>query len=130
MHEFGLMQKVVASILSEMETQGVTPSDGHATVTLRVGAFAFHSEESFRQAFTVLTKDTPLRDARLILTVIPATIRCGACGYSGECPTGDADTHDPSPIGECPACNALAPLSGGNAVECVELSFDTAAATG
>jgi Zn finger protein HypA/HybF involved in hydrogenase expression len=124
LHEYSLMQNVIATILAELKKSEGCPGGPALEVDLSVGALAIHSEAATRQAFEVLTQGTLLENSRLHLTVVPVTLACGACGYQGSLPEGAVDPHDPSPLVECPRCGALAPVQGSRGVESIELRWD------
>ncbi len=125
MHEYALMENVIAVIMAELQKSGEAAQPGrHLTVTLKVGALEMHSEESTRQAFEVLTKGTPLEGAQLDLVILPVSLTCPQCGFQGPLPLGAADPHDALPVAECPQCGALAPVQGGRGVESIELKWD------
>ncbi len=124
MHEYALMENVIAAIKAELQTSKGVPEGRPLTVTLKVGALEMHSEEATRQAFEVLTKGTPLEGARLDLIILPVTLACPKCGFEGPLPMGAADPHDALPVAECPQCGAVAPVTGGRGVESIELKWD------
>ncbi len=124
MHEYALMENVIATIMVELKSSGEVPPDRPLTVTLKVGALEMHSEEATRQAFEVLTKGTALEDAQLNLIILPVTLACSQCGFQGPLPMGAADPHDAMPLAECPQCGALTPVQGGRGVESIELKWD------
>ncbi len=124
MHEYSLMENVIAVIMAELKKSGEVPAGQQLTVTLKVGALEMHSEEATRQAFEVLTKGTVLEGARLDLIVLPVTLSCAECGFQGPLPMGAADPHDALPVAECPQCGAVAPVQGGRGVESIELKWD------
>ncbi len=124
MHEYALMENVVATIMVELKSSGEVPADRPLTVTLKVGALEMHSEEATRQAFEVLTTGTALEGAHLNLIILPVTLDCSQCGFQGPVPMGAADPHDAMPLAECPQCGALAPVQGGRGVESIELKWD------
>ena len=120
MHEYSLLEGVIKAIFAQLEEQG----DGSGSVkevVLKVGILDVHSEESCRQAFEILTRDTILEKAHLNLIVEPATLACAGCGYKGECPEGQVDGHNPIPYTECPECGGVASVVGGRGVESIEL---------
>ncbi len=123
MHEYALIDRIVKAILAGDELNGAGPV---REVFLKVGTLDMHSEESFRQAFEVRMRGTPMEGARLRLEVAPASLKCSACGRVGPCPPGVADGHNPVPFAECPACGAAAAVLGGRGVEAIELSVDDA----
>jgi Zn finger protein HypA/HybF involved in hydrogenase expression len=124
LHEYGLMEQVIAHILAELKNQEETPVGDSLEVVLRVGALAVHSEAATRQAYEVLVKGTPLEHARLVLTIEPVTLTCGKCGYEEPLPEGAVDPHDHSPLAECPRCGAVNPVQGGRGVESIELRWE------
>ena len=124
MHEYGLMEQVIAHILAELKNQEESPVGGSMEVVLRVGALAVHSEAATRQAYEVLVKGTPLENSRLRLTIEPVTLVCAKCGYQGALSEGEVDPHDQSPLVECPQCGAVNPVQGGRGVESIELRWE------
>ena len=69
MHEYGLMEEVVKSLLAKLEEPGMDPEGAAMEVVLKVGALAIHSAAATRQAFEVLVNGTKLEKARLNLIV-------------------------------------------------------------
>jgi Zn finger protein HypA/HybF involved in hydrogenase expression len=124
LHEYGLMEQVIATILDELKKQAGPAGGSSPEVVLKVGAMAVHSEAATRQAYEVLVKGTPLEHFRLRLTIAPATLTCGQCGFQGTLPEGGVDPHDPSPLTECPRCGAVTPVQGGRGVESIELRWE------
>jgi Zn finger protein HypA/HybF involved in hydrogenase expression len=123
-HEYSLMEQVIAHILAELQKVDGPPQGSSLEVVLRVGALAVHSEAATRQAFEVLVKGTPLEHSRLDLTIEPVVLACVKCGYQGPLPEGTVDPHDPSPLVECPRCGAVSPVQGGRGVEGIELRWE------
>ncbi|MCL4500377.1 MAG: hydrogenase maturation nickel metallochaperone HypA [Deltaproteobacteria bacterium] len=124
MHEYAMMENVIAVIRAELKKAGETPAGHTLEVTLKVGALEMHSVEAARQAFEVLTKGTDLEGARLNLIVLPVTLACTDCGFSGPLPMGAADPHEAMPVAECPQCGSLTPVQGGRGVESIELKWE------
>lgn len=124
MHEYALMENVIATIMVELKSSEEVPADRPLTVTLKAGALEMHSEAAARQAFEVLTKGTPLEGALLNLIILPVSVNCSECGFQGPLPMGAADPHDALPLAECPRCGALTPAQGGRGVESIELQWD------
>jgi hydrogenase nickel incorporation protein HypA/HybF len=125
MHELSLMQQVIDEITRQLALRGA-PARRIREVRLRVGALDIHSEPAFRQAFEVLTHESPLAGAALALAIEPARLECPACGHASPIGAGEADPHDPSPYGVCPLCGALGPVRGGRGVLAIELLADEA----
>lgn len=124
MHEYGLMENVMAVIMAELKKSGEEARAGRLlTVTLKVGALELHSEAALRQAFEVLSQGTALEGARLHLVILPATLSCPQCGFQGPLPLGAADPHEALPMVDCPRCGALTPVQDGRGVESIELNW-------
>ena len=124
MHEYSLMEQVIAHILAELKKVDGPPDGSSLEVVLQMGALAVHSEAATRQAFEVLVKGTPLEQSRLNLTIAPVTLTCAQCDYQGPLPEGAVDPHDLSPLVECPRCGAVTPVQGGRGVEGIELRWE------
>jgi Zn finger protein HypA/HybF involved in hydrogenase expression len=123
MHEYALMQRVVKTILDDLERSDAGPG-AVRTVGLRVGVLEVHDEDSFRHVFQAAVRGTRLEGAGLRLSVAPAALACASCGYRGPCPANHAHHHDPDPCQECPDCGALCPVLGGRGVDAIELELD------
>lgn len=123
MHEYSLMQRIVETILKNLEEGADFQGREVKEVILQIGALDIHSPESFRQAFEVLVQETALAHSVLKLNVIPGAIACPRCGYAGPCQEG-VDVHDPLPCTECPQCGTIASITGGRGVDAVELVLE------
>lgn len=123
MHEYSMMQRIIETICKNLE-EG-TDFQGHTVkeVVLQIGALDIHSPDSFKQAYEVLVRDTPLSGATLQLTIIPGSISCPKCGYQGDCQE-EIDGHNPLPVTECPQCGTIAGVNGGRGVEAIELVLE------
>jgi hydrogenase nickel incorporation protein HypA/HybF len=126
MHEYTLIEQVVETIISQISREA-KPGEVLGEVILTVGALEMHSEESFRQAFQLLSRGTPLESSRLGLRVAHAGLDCPDCGYNGEFIGDDDDIHAQSPFSECPSCGKVIPVNGGKGVRSIELIFDQGA---
>lgn len=123
MHEYSLMQRLIETILKNMEEGADFQGRQVKEVRLAIGALDIHSPDSFQQAFEVLIQGTPLAGSHLDLAVVPGSIACPKCGFSGPCQE-DVDGHDPMPVAECPQCGTLAGVSGGRGIEAIELILE------
>jgi len=124
LHEYALMENVIAVIMAELKKAGEKPAGHTLEVTLKVGALEMHSAEATRQAFEVLTRGTVLEGALLNLIILPVSVVCAKCGFHGPLPMGVVDPHDALPLAECPQCRDLTPVQGGRGVESIELKWD------
>ena len=124
MHEYGLMEEVVKSLLARLEEPGLELEGANMEVVLKVGALAIHSAAATRQAFEVLTKGTKLEQARLDLIVEPLILTCANCGFKGSLPEGAVDPHEQLPLAPCPKCGNISPVTGSRGVESIELIIE------
>jgi hydrogenase nickel incorporation protein HypA/HybF len=123
MHEYSLMAQVVEEIQTRLGA-GAPLTGKIKTVRLTVGQLDIHAAEAFHQAFQMAGLGTRLEGAELVLTVVPATIACPACGFGKEAAEGALDSHDPSPYVPCPRCGAVCAVAGGRGIRRIELSVD------
>jgi Zn finger protein HypA/HybF involved in hydrogenase expression len=123
-HEYGLVEQVVATVLAKLQEPGTCQEGSAMEVVLRVGMLEMHSEAAVRQAYEVLTKGTPLEDSRLTLEILPATLACPGCGFQGDLGPDQVDPHEIMPLTECPQCQALSQVLGGRGVESIHLICD------
>jgi len=121
MHEHAAIDGIVKSILADRSLQQAAKV---TEVFLEIGALEFHSEEAFRQGFSVAVKGTVLDGAVLKMEVVPPELDCAACGHKGPCREGEVDPHEQLPVRECPKCKELARVSGGRGVRQIELSVE------
>ena len=124
MHEYGLMEEVVKSLLAKLDDPEVDTEGAEMEVILKVGALAIHSAAATRQAFEVLAKGTKLEKARFNLIVEPLTLTCADCGFQGSLPEGAVDPHEQLPLAPCPQCGAISPVAGNRGVESIELVLE------
>ena len=123
MHEYSLMQDIIKSILERLEEE--KSSVPVKEVILKLGVLDIHSEAAARTAFEVLAKGTVLEKAKLTVVVNPVMLSCPQC--KAETPFHvDEHTHanELLPVANCPKCEGLASLTGGQGVESIELIFE------
>ncbi|MBI4643877.1 MAG: hydrogenase maturation nickel metallochaperone HypA [Deltaproteobacteria bacterium] len=124
MHEYGLMEEVVKSLLAKLDEPGIVTEGAEMEVVLKVGALAVHSAAATRQAYEVLVKGTKLEKSRLTLIIEPLILTCSGCGFSGPLPEGAVDPHEQLPLAPCPQCGSISPVAGSRGVESIELVLD------
>lgn len=121
MHEYALMQGIVAAIQDKLAAENVTAPV--LEVELTIGMLDIHSEAAARQAFEVLTRNTPLERATLTLNILPATLTCPACSHREPFLVDHFHSHDPVPLVDCPRCGQAAHLTGGRGVGAIEVTL-------
>jgi hydrogenase nickel insertion protein HypA len=123
MHEYSLMQDIIKSILERLEEE--KSSIPVKEVILRLGVLDIHSEAAARTAFEVLAKGTPLEKAKLTVVVKPVILTCPQCKTEAPFPVGEhTHANELLPVVDCPECDGLANLSGGQGVDSIELIFE------
>jgi hydrogenase nickel incorporation protein HypA/HybF len=121
MHEFSLMEDVIASLVESLRKEGISKAGAVKEVVLRIGALDIHSEASFKQAFEVQVKGTLLEGAQLQLEIVPARYVCSQCGFEAQVGVGEADGHQVEPVVECERCGAPCPVTGGRGIHPIDL---------
>ena len=81
MHELSIAASIVDAVT---ETAARYPGARVRTVRLRVGALSAVIEDSLQFCWGVTTEDTPLKDAKLEVRMLPVVVHCTACGADGE----------------------------------------------
>lgn len=94
MHEISLIESIIEIIIAEMPKHNVTKIE---SITLRIGEMRQLIPETLHFGFDVLSKDTPLEGAKLIVEKIPTKGRCKICDqefviedWFRNCPRCDA----------------------------------------
>jgi Zn finger protein HypA/HybF involved in hydrogenase expression len=75
------------------------------------------SPEALRQAYQMLTQDTPLSASRLLVEELADRRECAPCGAAWAVSPDDVAGH----LVVCPSCGALSPLGAGAAIELLEI---------
>ena len=84
-----LVQIALDSIPEDIENPTVE------IVNLKIGKLASVVEHSLTFCFEIITKDTPMENAKLMIDFIPVTVHCKSCDNNWEV-TG--------PVFKCPFC--------------------------
>lgn len=96
--------------LTRMGLQDVT--------VVRVRAGMAFSPEALRQAYEMLTQDTPLEGSRLVVEALPEERSCSACGWTWEVSSEDVAGH----VVLCPSCGAASPCEEDAGIEVVSIA--------
>jgi Zn finger protein HypA/HybF involved in hydrogenase expression len=91
------------------------PAEGIAEV--RVRASPVFSPEALRQAWQMLTEDTPLSGSCLLVEELADRRECARCGTAWVVSPDDVAGH----LVICPSCGALAPLDARATIELLEI---------
>jgi hydrogenase nickel incorporation protein HypA/HybF len=113
MHEFGIMESALASVLSQARAHG---GKQVVRVGLRVGALAGVEPEALRMAFEALAKGTSADGAVLDIESVPARGRCEDCDAEFDVGTDF--------IFSCPKCGRVSgELSQGRELDLVRIDL-------
>jgi len=93
------------------------PSLGAGIAEVRVRASPVFSPEALRQAYEMLTDDTPLSGSRLLVEELADPRECTLCGAAWAVSPDDVAGH----LVLCPSCGTLSPLGAGAAIELLEI---------
>jgi Zn finger protein HypA/HybF involved in hydrogenase expression len=111
MHEFGIVEGIVSSVLPELELSHVRQV---TKVHFRRGS-AF-SEDALRQAYQATTLGTLLEGAALEIDTVNLDYVCG-CGYRQVINSDDLEGH----MFICPLCGAVHEVDEAHDLELVEI---------
>lgn len=98
MHELALSQNIVDLVVERAHREGVSAV---SRVIVEVGTAAGVEPDALRFCFDIVTADTVMQGAELVIETIAAQARCRNCG----CRFAPADL-----VSSCPRCGSYAPL--------------------
>ncbi|SLM29305.1 Hydrogenase nickel incorporation protein hypA [Desulfamplus magnetovallimortis] len=103
MHEMGVAQQMVNIAIASIPSDIVNPKV--EKLNLRIGNLAAVVEDSLKFCFEIITKDTSLEGAKLVIEKVPVVVKCKACAHQWEVD---------GPVFTCPSCRdgAVEILSG------------------
>ncbi|MDH4158386.1 MAG: hydrogenase maturation nickel metallochaperone HypA [candidate division Zixibacteria bacterium] len=81
MHELGIADSIVKTVLKEMEQRKLKHLQA---VGVRVGVLTDVVPEALEFSFQAITNGTPLSSARLKIEQVPLRAKCRACGKEAE----------------------------------------------
>ena len=110
MHDYHAVGALVAHLARD-------PSLAQDIAEVRVRASPVFSPEALRQAYQMLTADTPLSGSCLLVEELADCRECALCGTAWAVSPDDVAGH----VVICPSCGALAPLGAGAAIELLEI---------
>ncbi len=93
MHEMGIAQQLVNIAIDSIPDDIENPKVDK--VSLKIGRLASVVEHSLSFCFEIITKDTPLENARLVIEPVAVTVRCKDCKNEWEVE---------GPVFKCPYC--------------------------
>lgn len=108
MSEYSLVQELVEKLLAEIKSKGLT-----SVKEIRLRRGSTFSEEPLQQAFHIMSENTPLEGAQLVIDAFNIEHKCKGCGYSQVLTPDDL-------IGNlyiCPECGADVELEESRALQ-------------
>ena len=82
MHEMGIAQQMISIALDAIPKD--LPDPRVERVNLRVGRMAAVVEDSLKFCFEIISKDTCLEGAELVIETVPVMARCRQCHHEWE----------------------------------------------
>lgn len=115
MHEFGVTEAIIKGLLNQLKRDGVSK-----VLRLSFKRSSAFSEEVLRQTFDVLSVETPLQGAELVIDIVTLQITCN-CGHSSQVNSEDIVGH----MFICPNCGAIREIAEAHDLELVEIIAET-----
>jgi Zn finger protein HypA/HybF involved in hydrogenase expression len=116
MHDYHAVRALVTHLTRD-------PSLAAGIAEVRVRASPVFSPEALRQAYEMLTEDTPLSGSRLLVAELADHRECAHCREAWTVSPDDVAGH----LAVCPSCGALSPVDAGAAIELLEITSSTGA---
>ena len=114
MHEYSIVEQLVENLRADMESQGVTRV---RQIRLRRGST--FAEAPLRQAFEMLTKETPLAETELIVEEYSVRHTCPGCGHTQVVTADDLVGH----LFVCPECGVSKEIDEAHGLELKDVVF-------
>ncbi len=100
MHELAMASSIVDAILNTAKKNDAIKV---TEAVLEVGDMTMLNPEQLRFMMSILSEDTMLEDAEIIINMIPIEIECESCGFQGESKTDENQDHLMA-VARCPEC--------------------------
>lgn len=113
MHELSVLTQLIKEALRSTEGYDIERIEN---VFLDVGELTFLNPEQLEFAFKVITKDTALQGANLIVKEMKAVVECESCGYKGGLKEPEGDHFGFLRL-FCPTCGGKVKILSGK--ECI-----------
>ena len=114
MHEYSVVQQLVNQLVAQLRSQGVARV---RTIHLRRGST--FAEAPLRLALEVLSEDTPLKGADVVIDSYSVEHACASCGRSQIITPEDLVGH----IFICPACGTAKEIDEAHGLELLSVSL-------
>lgn len=114
MHEFSIVQQLIEKLQAELGRQNVTVVK---KVHLRRGST--FAEEPLRQAFQILSENTPLQNAELVIEEFAVEFACASCGHKQAISADDLIGH----LFLCPQCGKPTEIEEAHGLELLAVEY-------
>jgi len=99
MHELSMADAIVKTAVDVAEKNNAQEI---TEVTIEIGKLTMLNPEQLKFMIGVLSENTLLEGAEIVIEEIPIEIKCKSCEFSGPAPSDDLDEF--VPIIKCPEC--------------------------
>lgn len=99
MHELSMADAIIKTIL---EVASKNNAEEILEVTIEIGELTMLNPEQLRYLLEILSEETLLEGAEIIIEEIPVNIECYDCNFEGKANTDDSDHY--LTIVVCPEC--------------------------
>ncbi|MBE6487187.1 MAG: hydrogenase maturation nickel metallochaperone HypA [Methanosphaera stadtmanae] len=100
MHELAMASSIVDAILNTAKKNDAIKV---TEAVLEIGDMTMLNPEQLRFMMSILSEDTMLEDAEIIINMIPIEIECESCGFQGESKSDENQDHLMA-VARCPEC--------------------------
>ncbi len=114
MHEYSIVQELVDKLLHQMDEKGITSVK---QVHLRRGST--FAEAPLQQAFLIMTENTPLEGAELVIDSFNVEYKCKSCGHTQVVTSDDLIGH----LFVCPECGEAVEMEEAHGLELVDIVY-------
>jgi hydrogenase nickel incorporation protein HypA/HybF len=124
MHEYSVASELISALLPKIEEH-----PGRVTAVILVkGELRILSDAAMRSAFELLSRETRLEGAELVIEPVEVRVRCGACGYEGSADhVCEEAFHFAIPILSCPTCGGEVDVTAGRELYVDRVTIETEA---
>lgn len=108
MHELSTVVSIVETVTRVAEVNNVKKV---LEINVEIGQFTFVNPEQLKFLFEIASNNTPLKNSKLNITLVPGKLHCNDCGYSGNAISEEDQrkAHLLPLVGfsaKCPMCNS------------------------
>jgi hydrogenase nickel incorporation protein HypA/HybF len=125
MHEVSVVADLIEAVTKELEKYKIISVE---EVTIIVGKLTNLGAEQMEFAYEVMSKDSILKDSKLVIIEEEIELKCEKCGYQGPAKSiefGD-DSHFCLPVLSCPECGDAVTITAGKSCCVKSIRIDEA----